>query len=181
MEAQMIQLSTFHLSKDDNKLLRKYCKFVLIKFVQPAILSKSTIKINILHENDLDQHSDIEDLKNYNAWVTYEGIVNDKKVFNVVLNSNQINKKAKKPITRLKKLMIDLGHELVHIKQYLNSEMFDYVAGGVRYKGSYFDHSYQISEELYYDSPWEIEAYGREWGLYKMFKTKLKDEEKSDG
>jgi hypothetical protein len=65
--------------------------------VQPAILSKSTIKINILHENDLDQHSDIEDLKNYNAWVTYEGIVNDKKVFNVVLNSNQINKKAKKP------------------------------------------------------------------------------------
>ena len=69
----------------------------------------------------------------------------------------------------------------MHVKQYLNSEMFDYVAGGVRYKGSYFDHSYQISEELYYDSPWEIEAYGREWGLYKMFKTKLKDEEKSDG
>ena len=139
----MLQISSFHLSKDDNKFLRKYCKFVLIKFVRPTILSKSTIKISILHENDLDQYSDIEDLKNYNAWVTYEGIVN--------------------------------------VKKYLNSEMFDYVAGGVRYKGSYFDHSYQISEELYYDSPWEIEAYGREWGLYKMFKTKLKDEEKSDG
>ena len=90
----MLQISSFHLSKDDNKFLRKYCKFVLIKFVRPTILSKSTIKISILHENDLDQYSDIEDLKNYNAWVTYEGIVNDKKVFNVVLNANQINKKG---------------------------------------------------------------------------------------
>ena len=64
----------------------------------------------------------------------------------------------------------------MHVKQYLNGEIFDYKSGDVRYKGSYFDSSYQESEESYYDSPWEIEAYGREAGLYRMFLTKLKEE-----
>ena len=41
--------------------------------------------------------------------------------------------------------------------------------------------SAKLSEELedeeeYYDSPWEIEEYGREWGLYKTFCKKLKEE-----
>ena len=70
--------------------------------------------------------------------------------------------------------MVDLGHELIHVKQYLNNEIFDYTDGAVRYKGSYFDSSYQDNEELYYDSPWEIEAYGREQGLFKMFVTKMR-------
>jgi len=175
----MITISCYHLTKSDIFLIRKFCKFVLEKFVKTSVLNKSLIKIEIIHQNDLENHADIDDLKKFNAWVVYEGVINDKKVFKVVLNSNQINKKAKKPLTRLKKILIDLGHELVHVKQYLNSELFDYVAGGVRYKGSYFDQSYQVSEELYYESPWEVEAYGREWGLYKMFTTKLKEDKKS--
>ena len=142
-----------------------------------SILSKATIKISIVTENDLEHYDDIDDLKRYNAWCIYEGVQNDKKVFKVVLNQSQVTK-AKNPLKRLKKLLIDLGHELVHVKQYLNCEMFDYVAGGVRYKGSYFDQSYQKSEELYYESPWEIEAYGREWGLFRMFVSKLEEEEK---
>lgn len=176
----MIQISSLHLTKADASVVRDFSKFVLNKFVKQCVLKRSIIKIQILHINDLEHYADIDDLKKFNAWVTYEGTQNDKKVFKVVLNASQITKKAKKPLTRLKRLLIDLAHELVHVKQYLNNEMFDYAAGGVRYKGSYFDHSYQISEEMYYDSPWEIEAYGREWGLYKMFKTKSRGLEKSN-
>jgi len=76
----------------------------------------------------------------------------------------------------LKQLLIDLGHELVHVKQYLNNELFDYKSGDVRYKGLFFDASHYTEEEKYFDSPWEIEAYGREWGLYKIFCNKLKEE-----
>ena len=38
------------------------------------------------------------------------------------------------------------------------------------------DSSYSENEELYYESPWEIEAYGRELGLYVMFTKKMKEE-----
>ena len=84
--------------------------------------------------------------------------------------------KAKKPIIKLRDVLITVGHELVHVKQYLNGEIFDYKSGDVRYKGTYFEASCTQDEESYYDSPWEVEAYGRELGLYRMFVTKLKEE-----
>ena len=95
----------------------------------------------------------------------------------MVLSIHTLNKKAKKPHTRLKNMLVDLGHELVHVKQYLNNEIFDYRNGDVRHKGIVFGSEYQDNEELYYDSPWEIEAYGREWGLYRMFCNHLKQEQ----
>ena len=171
----MLLIRGSHLTKSEISMIRKFSNFVLRKFVKPCILSKSVIRIEVVHEEDLEFHADVDDLKAYNAWCYYEGIVNDRKMFKVILNMKQVNPKAKKLVVRMKKLLIDLAHELVHVKQYLNNEMFDYVSGGVRYKGSFFDHSYQISEETYYESPWEIEAYGREWGLYKMFTSKLKE------
>jgi hypothetical protein len=174
----MIKISSYHLSKSDLSLLRKFSNFVLKKFVKNSTLNKSLVKIEVVHANDLDNSADIDDLRNYNAWCYYEGVQNDKKVFKVILNIRQVNKKAKKPLVRLKKLIVDLGHELVHVKQYMNNEIFDYVSGGVRYKGSVFDQSYQMDEQAYYESPWELEAYGREWGLYKMFSSKIKMESK---
>ena len=169
----MIQITSLHLTKSDMALLKKYSKYVLDKFVRRSVQNKALVRVKIVHKNDFDNYADIEDLVKFRAWVTYDGVVNDKKYFTVVLNIKQFNKRAVKPHKRLKALMIDLGHELVHVKQYLNCEIFDYVAGGVRYKGSYFDQSYQQSEEGYYDSPWEIEAYGRELGLYTVFVNKV--------
>jgi hypothetical protein len=95
------------------------------------------------------------------------------------LNHKRINKLGKKPQTRLKNLLIDLGHELVHVKQYLNNELFDYKSGDVRFKGLFFDASHYMDEEKYYFSPWEVAAYGMEYGLYKVFCNKLKEEQKT--
>jgi len=175
----MVILQTNRLNREELSMVKNYSKFVLNKFVSRSIQNKSIIKIHIVHPNDLENYADADDLKKFSAWVTYEGIQNDKKVFKVIVNQCQVNRKAKKTLVRLRKLLIDLGHELVHVKQYLNNEMFDYVAGGVRYKGSFFDHSYKNDEEAYYNSPWELEAYGRELGLYKMFKTQLLEEAKT--
>ena len=144
----MVSISSYHLTKDEKKLIREYCGFVLNRFVKKSVLDKANIKVEIVHENDLEY----------------------------ALNVKHITR-SKNPLIKFKKIMINLGHELIHIKQYLNGEMFDYVAGGVRYKGSYFDMAFQMNVESYFEAPWEIEAYGRELGLYKLF-VKMKGDEK---
>ena len=92
------------------------------------------------------------------------------------MNACRYNKRAKLPWIRLKNLMIDVGHEMVHIKQYLNNELFDYVDGKARFKGEVFHNGHSDDWEAYFNSPWEIEAYGREYGMYKMYVKKLKDD-----
>ena len=172
----MIVLNTEYLSKKEIAFLKKYSRFVLNKFVRKSVQNHARINIKIISPDDLNDNIDISDLKRYRAWCTYDSVSEGKKYFSVILNAKQVSNNSKKPEIRLKKMMIDLGHELVHIKQYLNNEIFDYKSGDIRYKGSYFDSSYSENEELYFDSPWEIEAYGREHGLYVMFCSKLKEE-----
>lgn len=72
-------------------------------------------------------------------------------------------------------LMKTLAHEMVHIKQFAKGEMYtDHfkTARGYRklqteWQGSVWNPSKK--EHEYFDSPWEIEAYGREVGLYQRY------------
>jgi hypothetical protein len=49
---------------------------------------------------------------------------------------------------------------------------------GTLWEGKIYSSSkYEDSEEGYYDSPWEIEAYGREVGLYRLWKQSMNEEE----
>ena len=175
----MILVNTEYLSKKEIAFLKKYTRFVLNKFVRKSVQAHARINIKVVSAEDMHNNIDIDDLKRYRAWCTYDQVSEGKKYFSVILNAAQVKQNSNKPEVRLKKMLIDLGHELVHIKQYLNNEIFDYKSGDIRYKGSYFDSSYSENEELYYDSPWEIEAYGREQGLYMMFCSKLKEERSS--
>lgn len=71
-----------------------------------------------------------------------------------------------------------LAHEMVHIKQYVNRELSDYWPKKTkrtskvteRWKGK----NYNSDKMDYYSFPWEIEAYGREEGLYRNFMHKEK-------
>ena len=79
----------------------------------------------------------------------------------------------------LKKLDIDsmirtLGHEMVHVKQYAKNELMTdmrinvskgkSILSATRWNGKVW--SPKRKEDEYFDSPWEIEAYGREIGLF---------------
>lgn len=173
----MVVVTSIYLKRKELDMVRKYARFVLNRMVTRGIQNKSRISIRILDEVEMKEEADILDLKEYKAWCTYDGLDDSgKKKFSVVLSKKRINTKGKKPLTRLKNVLLDLGHELVHVKQYLNNEIFDYKNGDVRHKGIIFDASWGQDEETYYESPWEIEAYGRELGLYRMFCTKLKEE-----
>lgn len=59
-----------------------------------------------------------------------------------------------------------LAHEMVHLRQYAIGELTsETMRSGIRWKRE------EIDEEKihYYDHPWEIEAFGREIGLYYRY------------
>ena len=59
-----------------------------------------------------------------------------------------------------------LGHELVHVKQYVKGELTTDRYGALRYNGV---HYYVDTLTDYFELPYEIEAYGREKGLLVGF------------
>ena len=66
-----------------------------------------------------------------------------------------------------RRMLIALAHEMVHIKQYAKGEMRDMV----RCKHTkWFRETVDMDKVNYWDLPWEIEAHGREVGLYIRFK-----------
>lgn len=65
-----------------------------------------------------------------------------------------------------------LGHELVHVKQYVREELTTDRYGALRYNGVH----YSVNNLLeYFELPYEIEAYGREKGLLIGFLAIWKD------
>lgn len=71
--------------------------------------------------------------------------------------------------------LLALAHEMVHLKQYAKGEMKDIwrPVRMVKWQGERYLH-----EEMdYWECPWEIEAYGREKGLYFKFLSYLKEGE----
>ena len=59
-----------------------------------------------------------------------------------------------------------LGHELVHVKQYVKGELGTDRLGRLRYNGVHYDPQTLLD---YFELPYEIEAYGREKGLLVGF------------
>jgi hypothetical protein len=60
-------------------------------------------------------------------------------------------------------ILIWLAHEMVHLKQFVRGELFDYESGRVQWKAKTFGRVH------YDDAPWEREAYRLEEKLYKEF------------
>ena len=64
---------------------------------------------------------------------------------------------------RMRRLLETIAHEMVHVKQFAKGEMVDLArADKIRWCGKMFEEK----DSNYYDYPWEIEAHGRECGLF---------------
>ena len=71
-------------------------------------------------------------------------------------------------IKNTRRIIQTLAHEMIHVKQFAKGEMYDHIhAAKVRWKNK----NYNVDEIDYWDYPWEIEAYGKELGLYVKFLT----------
>lgn len=71
------------------------------------------------------------------------------------------------PARSIEKIFCALAHEMVHVKQYASGESKNYERQPwmVRYRGVMVN----MNTTPYWDQPWEIEAYGREYGLYVRY------------
>lgn len=59
-----------------------------------------------------------------------------------------------------------LAHEMVHVKQFARGELYESINLGMhRWKGEWLSNNRQCVKD-YWDHPWEIEAHGRETGLF---------------
>lgn len=77
-----------------------------------------------------------------------------------------------RPSLKAEDLLQLLAHEMVHLKQFAKNELFDYSRGSkCRFNGKIYDRD----EIDYWFLPWEIEAYGRERGLYMKYLDSKKD------
>lgn len=60
-----------------------------------------------------------------------------------------------------------LAHEMVHVKQYVTGELVDH-GTHCSWKGKAYK-EYEADSEEYFFSPWEVEAYGMQVGLYRLY------------
>ena len=68
-----------------------------------------------------------------------------------------INKQAK-----LRRMLETVAHEMVHAKQFAKGELYESARTNKhRWQGKWLN-----KEPNYWDQPWEIEAHGRECGLF---------------
>ena len=66
----------------------------------------------------------------------------------------------------IRDVLITLAHEMVHIKQWAKGEMYEYSKPGmVRFHKTKFE----LDDIDYWDYPWEIEAFGKQLGLFYRF------------
>jgi len=170
----MLQIKGNQIKRADKKMLRRFSQYVLDKYVTASTQAEATIIVKFIHADSLKTPKERREFRECRAWSEYDGRRNGKRHFTVEIATNTISKRTKVQIKKLKEAMECLGHELIHVKQYLNNEMFDYANGNVRWKGKIIK-DWQEGE-AYYFSPFEIEAYGHEVGLYKCFREKLKKE-----
>lgn len=108
------------------------------------------ITINIYWSHDLPKEYEAE-----TEWV-------DKNVFPKVFDI-----KLCRSIKNLRKIIQTLAHEMVHVKQFAKGEIYDHKFQRTFKWG---DQIYDVDTHDYWDLPWEIEAFGREVGLFVRFK-----------
>lgn len=168
----MLNFSGTKLPPEEMKYLKLVAKFTMDKYIPKSKQRKIDIEIEIVDDNKMD----------WGGECVYMGVEQDRKKFEIRIQGSQIKKNAKKIDTRMKDIVAALIHELIHVKQYVNNQLFDYADGvTVRYEGKIYKDT--TSFVAYWDSPWEVEAYGRTVGTYEQFirilKLKRKEASKS--
>ncbi len=128
------------------KLAKDIAKFCGEKLMSKRLAETLTVTIHFV--------ADMGDLEGDCGYEDHDQLTVNPKEFTI-----RIGNESKK----LSKQLRTICHEMVHVKQYAKGEM-KYLwrpARHTKYNGEIY------SDEMdYWDTPWEIEAFGREAGLY---------------
>lgn len=121
------------------------------RFFSSLLMSKRLL--NSLHLDII-----FEAIPGYKGSTDYLDTNDRPRIFEVQINPNMSKRNQ----------LLTLAHELVHVKQFATGELKEYLKktpAAMRWGNEVIE----ITDETYWDMPWEIEAYGRETGLYKRY------------
>lgn len=69
-------------------------------------------------------------------------------------------------------LLQNLAHEMLHVQQYLDGKMTENRAG-TAWKGRIYKGDFHKDTDAYFNAPWEVDANGRAYWLYKRCRIHL--------
>ena len=138
--------------RKEKALLKEAAEFFAHQLMDPRMVRNITLDIEVRNEMDVQGECVDEDGFKNPRW------------FTIGLRLQNIDEMIK-----------TLGHEMVHVKQHAKNELVTGVMtltrGGFKMSSKWQGELWKpkSKEHAYYDSPWEIEAYGREVGLFQKW------------
>lgn len=138
--------------RKEKALLKEAAEFFAAQLMDPRMVRNLVIDLEVRANMDVQGECVDED-----------GIKNPR-FFTIGLRKQDINEMIK-----------TLGHEMVHVKQHAKNELqsgiMTLTRGGFRMSSKWKGEIWKpkAKEHPYYDCPWEIEAYGREVGLFQKW------------
>lgn len=140
-------------TKEQKKLAKSLAEFCLNKLVSSRLNNK--LEIRIAFKPTLYKKTE-----SYGETAYYEDSDIPPKDFIIELDSN----------LKMRSMLETLAHEIVHIKQWATGEMIDTAKPMIT---KFRKDSIDSNKVNYWDLPWEIEALGREEGLFIQWIEKM--------
>jgi len=138
--------------KGSNKSVRKLVRLAAWYYAEKLMGKRSIANLEI----NINLKKDLMSKDNNEGTATWEDENIFPKEFLIELDSSE----------KIRNLLITLAHEMVHVKQWAKNEMHEYCKPDeVRFNKIKFN----MTEIDYWDYPWEIEAFGRQLGLFIRF------------
>ena len=138
------------IGKRKEKLVLEWAvRFFAAQLMDPRMVRNLTLDIEVYNNLDVEGECVNEDGVRNPRW------------FTISLKGQDI-----------KDMIKTLAHEMVHVKQHAKNELqTDHAVaarGGLKIYSKWMGEIWKPKgkEHAYFDAPWEIEAYGREVGLY---------------
>ncbi len=135
--------------RKEKALLKEAAEFFFFYLMDPRMVRNLTLDIEVSKNLDVEGECVDEDGIRNPRW------------FTIGLKNQDIDDMIK-----------TLGHEMVHVKQHAKNELQSGHAvvarGGLKIYSKWMGEIWKPKgkEDHYFDAPWEIEAYGREVGLF---------------
>ena len=138
--------------RKEKALLKQAAEFFAAQLMDPRMVRNLVIDLEVRKDFDV-----------MGECIDEDGFRNPR-FFTIGLKNQDINEMIK-----------TLGHEMVHVKQHAKNELqggiMAMTRGGLKLSSKWMGEIWKPKgkEDAYYDSPWEIEAYGREVGVFQKW------------
>lgn len=140
-------------TKEQKRLAKSLANFCLEKLISSRLSNK--LEIRVAFKPTLYKKTE-----SYGETAYYEDSNIPPRDFIIELDSN----------LRLRSMLETLAHEMVHVKQWATGEMKETKHNFIT---KFRKHKVNSEKVSYWDQPWEIEAMGREEGLFIQWVEKM--------